>query len=136
MSHVSFPKPTRRVTLKRRRDRAERRVKRTVRGCCIDRDGACRLSNGDEALTGLVGPCSGPSEWAHFAASRRFKTRGQAPEQRHTTAGSLMLCARHHDDYDQRWVDIEELTARGADGPLRVGYCGQFYSEPLREVYA
>jgi hypothetical protein len=55
----------------------------------------------------LVGLCDGVSEWAHLGDKKRFKTRGQAPEVRHTTAGSLMLCTKHHQDYDAGRMVIE-----------------------------
>jgi hypothetical protein len=41
-----------------------------------------------------------------------------APEARHTTRDSVMLCQRHHDEYDDRKLTVEFLTERGADGPL------------------
>jgi hypothetical protein len=44
--------------------------------------------------------CEGRSEWAHLGDQKRFKTRGKPPEERHTTAGSLMLCRFHHRAYD------------------------------------
>ena len=106
------------------RARAERPVKDQVRAECVDRDGSCRLatrSKGDVA--GLVGPhvCRGRSQWAHLGDHKRARTRGMAPEERHTTAGSLMLCEGAHDQYDRRrkpYLDIDPVTSRGADGPL------------------
>lgn len=92
-----------------------------TRALTVNRDGYCRLRN-----LGL-GPCDGPSEWAHYGASRRFKTRGQAPEARHTTAGSLMLCRGHHARLDGRAeprVALEHLTERRCDGPLRASADG------------
>lgn len=64
--------------------------------------------------------CAGPSEWAHIGKHRRCHTRGMAPEARHTTQGSAMLCKRHHDAYDAHEFDIEPQTAAGMDGPFAV----------------
>jgi len=52
--------------------------------------------------------------WAHMEGHRRFETRGLPPEQRHSTAWTLMLCAKHHADYDARRLRI----TGNADGPL------------------
>ena len=92
-----------------------------VRARTVDRDGYCRLRN-----LGL-GPCSGPSEWAHYQGSRRFETRGLPPEERHTTAGTLQLCRSHHARYDGRaepCVELEHSTERRCDGPLRASADG------------
>lgn len=104
--------------------RAEKKQVQAVRPQCVARDGHCRLATlalGD--MAGLNGPhvCQGPSEWAHMGGKRRARTRGQAPEQRHGTPITLMLCKRAHDQYDGRArprLEIEQLTPRGADGPL------------------
>jgi len=58
--------------------------------------------------------CNGPLQWCHMAGHRRFETRGLPPEQRHSTAWTLMLCAKHHADYDARRLRI----TGNADGPL------------------
>jgi len=110
------PKPEPRRAAKARRTRAEGVVKRDVRAACASRDGGCRLWR--RFITPPMGACEGPSEWAHFGAKRRARTVGQPSELRHTTDGSLMLCRRHHHQYDQRILDIEPATERGADGPL------------------
>jgi len=55
-----------------------------------------------------------PVQWCHMEGHRRFETRGLPPEQRHSTAWTLMLCARHHADYDARRLRI----TGNADGPL------------------
>jgi hypothetical protein len=112
----AFPKGPTRKTLKGRKLRAEALIKRLTRALCVARDGICRarrLSAGT-----LVGPCAGQSQWAHYGAHKRARTRGMAPLQRHTTAGSLMLCARHHRQYDAGTMKITALTDRGCDGPL------------------
>jgi hypothetical protein len=105
--------PTRK-TLKRRRAASETAVKRQVRAIVVERDGYCRFLRGHETYMG----CDGPSEWAHWGDRKRFKTRGEAPELRHTTAGSLMLCRCHHRLYDSGALTIEADTERGCDGPL------------------
>lgn len=96
-----------------REARRERQAIQTVRPKVVGRDGYCRLQG-----VQTMGPCLGPSEWAHLPSHRRSKTRGQAPEARHTTAGSLMLCAGHHDALDEHRMWVKETTERGADGPL------------------
>jgi hypothetical protein len=88
-----------------------------VRAQCVTRDGTCRYAKDVSTHR-----CNGPSEWAHLGDKRRSKTRGQAPEVRHTTAGSLMLCQQAHAQYDGRQrprLSITATTKRGADGPLR-----------------
>jgi hypothetical protein len=114
---------------KAREDRREALVKKHVRAECVDRDGYCRVQSDDPALLAIVGPCSGFSQWSHWEAHRRAHTRGQAPEHRHTTAGSGMLCDGHHTAYDARDWQIEYLTPRGADGPVRVYTETQEYRE-------
>lgn len=96
-----------------KRLRAEKKVIDLVYPAVVNRDGYCRAS-----LLGALCPCSGPPEWAHFGDKKRFKTRGQKPEERHTTAGSLMLCRFHHREYDQHRLRIEAKTEKGCDGAL------------------
>lgn len=87
------------------------------------RDGRCRLAG----ARGFPA-CGGPSEWAHLRPHARFQTRGEAPERRHTTAGSLMLCRLMHHLYDAHRMAIEAEDAdRGADGPLRFELDGAVY---------
>ena len=116
--------PTRRL-VKGRKTRAAAKVVTSVRAQCVERDGYCRMSRWysidgeDNYARGVDTFCSGPSEWAHVGEHTRAKTRGMAPERRHTTAGSLMLCRRHHHDLDAHRITVDALTAAGADGPLR-----------------
>jgi hypothetical protein len=92
-----------------------------VRDQDVERDGHCRLA-------GVAVPCDGPSEWAHLEGQKRFETRGMSPERRHTTAGTCMMCRRHHAIYDKRReLDLELRIqsvneSRGADGTLQVGW--------------
>jgi hypothetical protein len=109
---VPAPKGETRKRIEGRRRRTAAKVVRSVRSQCVDRDGFCRLMG--------VGPCAGASELAHLGDKKRFKTRGQAPEVRHTTAGSFMACAGHHRRYDAGEIQIEAMTANGADGSLCV----------------
>ena len=55
-------------------------------------------------------------------------------EDRHTTEGSLMLCARHHRTgiaaYDLNRMRIEALTEKGCDGRLRFKRDGVVFEEP------
>lgn len=123
-SGLRFPKPEPRKAVKARADSEEAKVAREARRHAVHRDGYCRVgrrvvvSEPDDVAAGL-GACDGPSEWAHLAEHRRFRTRGLPPNERHTAAGSLMMCRRHHHDYDQSRMTIEILTRGGADGPLR-----------------
>ena len=124
---MAFPKPRTRKSLKAKKDRAEVAVAKSVRAECVERDGHyCRIGF-PVAVSGDVLPdprggmdcCSGPSEWAHLGRHRRAHTRGMSPEKRHTTQGSLMLCRRHHHDYDAGLMGIRALSLKWADGPLR-----------------
>jgi hypothetical protein len=112
------PKPTPRKRVKAKRQRHAAKVVKSVRALCVERDGYCRLTRdwSWELVMPTFGACEGPSQWAHLGDKKRFKTRGQAPEVRHTTAGSLMLCDRHHDDYDEGRLNI---SGDDADGVLR-----------------
>lgn len=102
------PGPTARHRAKRRR--AEAPVAAKVRAACVERDGYCRFM-------GLT-QCAGPSQWAHLGEKKRARTRGMAPEARHTTTHSAMACERHHWLYDSGKLAIG-MTERGADGPMR-----------------
>lgn len=121
------PKPSK-GTAKRARAklrRADGAVAKRVREKVETRDGYCRLAvvlegTSRDVLFDLFGPCSGPSEWAHLV--RRSATRGMAPEARHTSRDSVKFCHGHHQGrrgHERHWFDIEYVTARGADGPLR-----------------
>lgn len=126
-SRLAFPKAEPRKLTKARKERAEARTKKSVRELCVHRDGWCRIfkerfesrSNSSPVVTMLLVGCSGLGEWAHMHMKRRSKTRGQAPDIRHTTKDSLMLCQTHHDQYDAHRLRITALTRKGADGPLK-----------------
>lgn len=105
-SRRKTPGPTAKYRAKRRR--AEGVVAKKVREKCVDRDGYCRYQSG----------CDGPSEWAHLGEKKRARTRGMAPERRHSTEGSLMLCRYHHGLYDSGQMTITPMTDNGADGQL------------------
>jgi len=118
------PKSPRRIR-PRRTPKAERDRIAEVRKYCVQRDGECRIASdawkdvqGDPLCVVFCG-CDGPSEWAHMHTRRRSKTRGMAPEYRHDTAHSLMLCHTHHEDYDAKRLIITALTRKGANGPLK-----------------
>ncbi len=123
---VPCPKPEPRRRGKLRKARQAGKVAKAVRAKVVARDGLCRVATG---LPGDLGtlhadfydPCEGLSQWAHLRGTTRAETRGMAPELRHTTAGSAMMCQKHHDQYDGRRrprLLIEPLTPQGADGPL------------------
>lgn len=125
---VACPKPPKRKTLKGRKLRAESKVTQQVRAACVARDGDCRLTAwlqlsdmhvGNMLADALGRSCGGESEWAHMHSRRRSKTRGMAPEVRHDTQHSLMLCTFHHGEYDAKRLKITALTRKGADGPLK-----------------
>lgn len=120
---VACPKPSvSRSQQKGRKARHEAKVKRSVRAACVERDGWCRVRVEFYRYNTYVGSaiaCAGPSEWAHLSGHRRSQTRGQAPEQRHTTKHSLMLCRKHHAMEERGELKITYLSARGCDGPLK-----------------
>lgn len=114
---IAFPKPEPRKRTKARKQRKEDAVAKQVREQVGERDGYCRIGN----TTSAFGSCEGVSEWAHLEDLRRFKTRGQAPEVRHTTAGTCRLCTKHHGMYDrEKTLTIRVLTDKGADSTLRI----------------
>lgn len=119
---LPLAKPEPRRKTKARKKRRERGVITDVRQHCVTRDGYCRLFSADaetkRTVVVLFGECAGPSEWAHFGDKKRAKTRGMEPEDRHTPEGSLMLCRKHHDDYDDGIMAIDALTDRGCQGRL------------------
>jgi hypothetical protein len=110
--------------LRARKKRKDDTYADTIREIVSARDGLCRYGY-DVSPGNRFSECRGVSEWAHFGAWKRFKTRGLPPEERHTTAGSLQLCAKHHDDYDHGRLVIVARTPRGCDGPLRYREIGQ-----------
>ena len=117
------PKPLR-GSAKREKARARRQEAahaKIVRAACVVRDGYCLIASRlPRAVAVLLGPCEGPSEWAHVGEDRRCHTRGMEPEQRHTTAGSGMLCHGHHVAYDAHKFAIETWSVLGMDGPFDV----------------
>lgn len=116
---------------------AETKAMRAAYEGASDRDGYCRLYVLDAAervrVWSMFGNCFGRSEFAHIGDTRRFKTRGMAPERRHCREGGIMLCAGHHRvgacAYDLNRMSIEELTDRRADGPLRFWSGDSVYEE-------
>lgn len=104
------PKPEPRKRAKARKTRREALVKRAVRAACMKREeGRCRIT----------GPgCDGPLEWAHLAGWRRSQTRGMAPEIRHDSRFSLMLCRKHHRMEEAGQLTVTFFTTQGCDGPL------------------
>ena len=123
------PKPRRVTAQTRRRRKAtrERPVRNTVREACVERDGHCavwRWQADDDFDVGDRGYivdfwCDGPSEWAHLRGHRRSQTRNMAPERRHTTTHSLMLCHTHHAMEEQGRLRVRYLTDQGCDGPIQ-----------------
>lgn len=127
---LRLPKGEKRATTKQRKDRGEALIKKLTRAACVLRDGHCRVRKAEVEIYG-DGPsdwlsldwsghiCAGESEWAHFGKHKRARTRGQAADIRHTTAGSLMLCAAAHRAYDAGTLQITALTRKGCEGRLK-----------------
>ena len=130
---LAYPKGEPRKRVKGRARRHEGKVKTSVRATVATREEhRCRLW---PAAPGLLGLCSGTPQWAHLEDGKRFKTRGQPADRRHTTAASCLLCAWHHDAYDRGVgkrgkLRITFLTDRGANGPMRFERAGVVYEEP------
>ena len=103
-------KPRRLV--KAKKDRVEALRIQLVRALCVQRDGYCRCGKD------CVRFCVGKSEWAHFGRWKRAHTRNQAPEDRHCTEGSLMLCEGCHRSYDHGDLRIRALSTDGCNGEL------------------
>ena len=126
---MTFPKPERRKTTKARKDRQEAAVKAQVRAACVERDGGCRFTMFHErtgmtrfTAHGLKG-CDGSSHWCHLPPKTRAHTRRMPPEERHSTAWTIMACKFHHDRLDGRQqprIVVRCLTPDGADGPISV----------------
>lgn len=111
----------------------EAQVIAIVRPQVVARDGFCRLGKN---LLSALGPCSGPSEWAHLGRHRRCHTRGMTPEERHTVEGSIMLCQGHHRQYDGQILgaraerlSIRALTPELANGPLEFQRGARIFTE-------
>ena len=129
-----FPKPEKRKTVKGRERRKAREVVQNVREKCVARDGPCRIAGAVFRRpdgSWFRHRCGVVSEWCHLASHRRSKTRGQDAAERHTTAGSLMLCRTAHAQYDGRQYPRLDIVAdeRGADGPLAFVMDGATYEE-------
>lgn len=123
MNRAASPKPQRGSARreKARGKRQEAKVAAAVRADCVVRDGYCLIASRlPRSVAGLLGPCEGLSEWAHVGEHRRCFTRGQEPEQRHTTAGSGQMCTAHHVAYDSHEFDFETYTEAGMDGVFAV----------------
>lgn len=135
--HGGIPKPESRKKVRDRERRSASDIIVVERKKTSNRDGYCRLYWSDaktrETVWGLFGRCRGPSEWAHYNDThRRSKTVGKPPEERHTSVHSMMLCERHHDDYDLNRIDVREQTPQGCDGRLRFERTkdGESWEEP------
>jgi hypothetical protein len=113
--HFKHDAPTRK-RLKGRKDRTEAKVKRQVRAECVVRDGDCLVTRATHS--GPVSACKGPSTWAHFAGHRRSQTRGMAPERRHDTRFSGMLCERHHGQEESGTWQVVYHSIEYANGPI------------------
>lgn len=119
-----------------RREREEKRAKASARSACVVRDGRCRvykIMRSDHINRRWAEfPCEGKSEWAHLGEKRRFKTTGMEPEERHTTAGSMMACTKHHRMYDGHRLEVLPLAEHGADGLMSVMVAGEVFREGRR----
>lgn len=101
--------------------RVESKVEKATRALTVLRDGHCVVATRLPAsIAVLLGPCEGPSEWAHIGRLRRCFTRGLPPEVRHTTVGSGQLCHKHHRAYDAHAFDISTDAHAGMDGAIAI----------------
>jgi hypothetical protein len=116
-SGLKYPKGPTRAELKGSLTYRERQIIDRNRAHCERRDGFCRIGHWKDSAIALFGECYGPSEWNHFR--RRSKSRGEAPEVRHSTEITGMLCERHHDMVDEHEIDFDYLTNKRADGPMK-----------------
>lgn len=104
-----------RKQVKSAKARAEAKVIKAVRAACVERDQGCRLA-------GHFGVCQGQISWCHMEGKRRHQTRNMAPEERHGTAWTVMLCGRHAEMEERHQIRSEYLTDKGADGLMRFVY--------------
>lgn len=100
--------------LKRRKVRAEKPVVQRVRAECVERDGDCLVLT----RIGIVDECEGESQWAHFSGHRRSQTRKMAPEKRHDSRWTGMLCTFHHGQEESGEMEIVYRTSEYANGPI------------------
>lgn len=116
---LAIPKGPTRRELKGKLDYRERQIIQRNRAHCVRRDGdtGCRIGYWGELAVALFGECMGTPEWNHFR--RRSKSRGEPPEERHSTEVTGMLCGRHHDMVDLHQIEFEYLTEKRADGPMK-----------------
>lgn len=121
---MSWIRPSRAKAAKRK---AESKVVADVRERVFRRDWRCRACAA--GVPREYGMTFQEDQWAHLGNHRRFKTRGMAPEERHTTQGSMRLCDQHHHQYDHHTLNIIMLTEAGADGPVRFERDGQEFVE-------
>lgn len=114
--YVTSSRPRKRKGVTARARAAKRRkegpVVKSVRAECVKRDDYCRFMG--------ISPCEGPSEWCHMEEKQRFRTRGMAPEVRHTTTHSFMGCSRHHRLYDAGELRIFASQEYGANRPMLI----------------
>lgn len=119
---VPCPKPVKgtKKREKNKKTRADSAEAQRVRALCVARDGYCAFTT--TRYRGMPPTnCAGASEWAHLKDRRRSKTRGLAPELRHSVQHSFMGCTQHHQLYDQHRVEIQPLAeALGMEGDFLV----------------
>jgi hypothetical protein len=114
---LKFPKGPTRAELKGSSNYRERQIIKANRAHCERRDGDCRIGYWGEIAIALFGECMSTPEWNHFR--RRSKSRGEPPEERHSTEVTGMLCGRHHDMVDEHDINFVYLTTKRADGPMK-----------------
>jgi hypothetical protein len=114
---LKFAKGPTRAELKGSSNYRERQIIKVNRAHCERRDGDCRIGYWGDIAIALFGECMSAPEWNHFR--RRSKSRGEPPEQRHSTEVTGMLCGRHHDMVDEHEIDFVYLTSQRADGQMK-----------------
>jgi hypothetical protein len=114
---LAIPKGPTRAELKGKVDYRERQIIQRNRARCERRDGDCRIGYWGDLAIELFGECYGKSEWNHF--DKRSLTRGEDPEDRHSTQRTGMACATHHRMLDEHEIKFEALTEDGLDGVMK-----------------
>lgn len=114
---IAKPEPLRKKRAREKREEAAA-IKDVRARVFVREQFSCRVYK--DGAVAILGACGGTLQWAHASWKRRSRTRGLPPEERHTTEGSMALCDRHHDAYDEGHAfEVEPMTDRGCDGRLK-----------------
>jgi hypothetical protein len=97
---LAFPKPPTRRQAKSRRSRADAAAIKAVRLLALERDGRCWFATNRQGSEWIH--CMGLPELAHLPPRTRARTRGMAPDERHSLPYVAILCTHHHNRVDGR----------------------------------